>query len=82
MRRLLLTTELIRRIDEVISSKSLLKHPFYQSWSKGELPKESLKQYAKEYFHFEVLAYARGGAGKESSTGMSAVHVRGKYRHG
>ena len=66
MRRLLLTTELIRRIDEVISSKSLLKHPFYQSWSKGELPKESLKQYAKEYFHFEAMY----------PTFLSAVHSR------
>lgn len=30
---------------------SLLKHPFYRKWSKGELTKEDLAFYAKEYFH-------------------------------
>jgi len=61
-----LTTALIKHIDEIINSKSLLKHPFYQSWSKGELPKESLKKYAKEYFHFEAMY----------PTFLSAVHSR------
>ena len=61
-----MTTALIKHIDEIINSKSLLKHPFYQSWSKGELPKESLKKYAKEYFHFEAMY----------PTFLSAVHSR------
>ncbi len=38
-------------IDALIAQKSLLKHPFYQLWSKGALTLEDLKVYAKEYFH-------------------------------
>ena len=37
--------------DGLIASKSLLKHPFYVAWSKGELSLGDLQVYAKEYFH-------------------------------
>ncbi len=49
---------LIDRIDKIIEAKSLLKHPFYQEWTKGTLPLESLKEYAVQYYHFEK-AYPR-----------------------
>jgi len=42
---------LIKRIDQEIEKRSLLKHPFYQMWSEGKLSMESLQGYAKEYFH-------------------------------
>lgn len=29
----------------------LLQHPFYQAWSKGELTREDLREYASEYWH-------------------------------
>ena len=48
--------DLIGRIDEIVRERSLLKHPFYQAWNCGTLPLESLKQYAGQYYHFE-LAY-------------------------
>ncbi len=38
-------------IETIVADKSLLKHPFYQTWSRGELTKEQLAVYAKEYFH-------------------------------
>ncbi len=41
---------LIKRIDEMIEERSLLKHKFYQMWSDGELSLESLSGYSKEYF--------------------------------
>src|SRR3989338_3233981 len=41
----------LSQFDSLIASKSLLKHPFYQKWSKGELTLNDLKIYAKEYFH-------------------------------
>jgi len=41
---------LIKRIDEMIEERSLLKHPFYQMWSDGKLSLDSLKGYSKEYF--------------------------------
>ena len=41
---------LIKKIDEMIEERSLLKHPFYQTWSDGKLTKKSLAGYSKEYF--------------------------------
>ena len=41
---------IIKRIDEMIEERSLLKHPFYQMWSDGKLSQESLAGYSKEYF--------------------------------
>ena len=41
---------LIKRIDELIEERSLLKHPFYQMWSDGKLLLDSLTGYSKEYF--------------------------------
>ncbi|MGI0077446.1 MAG: pyrroloquinoline quinone biosynthesis protein PqqC, partial [Nitrosopumilaceae archaeon] len=41
---------LIKRIDEMIEERSLLKHPFYQMWSDGKLSLDSLTGYSKEYF--------------------------------
>ena len=41
---------IIKRIDEMIEERSLLKHPFYQAWSDGKLTQESLAGYSKEYF--------------------------------
>ena len=41
---------LIKRIDEMIEERSLLKHPFYEMWSDGKLTIDSLAGYSKEYF--------------------------------
>lgn len=38
-------------IESIVSEKSLLKHAFYQAWSRGELTLDQLRIYAKEYFH-------------------------------
>ena len=37
--------------DLEIAKYDLLKHPFYQAWSAGELTKEDLKFYAEQYYH-------------------------------
>ena len=41
---------LIQKIDQMIEEKSLLKHPFYQTWSDGKLTTEALAGYSKEYY--------------------------------
>ncbi len=41
---------IIKRIDEMIEERSLLKHQFYQLWSDGKLTQDSLAGYSKEYF--------------------------------
>ena len=53
-----MSNRLMDRIDEIIQGRSLLKHPFYQAWTKGTLPLGSLKEYAAQYYHFEK-AYPR-----------------------
>ena len=40
-----------QKADQEIAKYDLLRHPFYQAWSAGELTKEDLKFYAEQYFH-------------------------------
>ncbi len=40
----------IDKIDAKIEKKHLLKHPFYQAWNSGALPKETIKEYSAQYF--------------------------------
>ncbi|MGA8543145.1 MAG: CADD family putative folate metabolism protein [Thermoplasmata archaeon] len=40
-------------IDLLLRERHLLKHPFYVAWSRGELPLETLRSYAGQYYHFE-----------------------------
>ena len=42
----------------------MLKHPFYQAWTEGRLPLDTLRDYARQYFH-HVEAFPRA---------VSAVH--------
>jgi pyrroloquinoline-quinone synthase len=55
-----------RRFEERVAPYDLLKHPFYQAWSKGELTREDLREYAAEYWH-HVSAFP---------TYLSALHAR------
>ena len=48
------TNSLIKKIKPL----HLLNHPFYKKWSNGELNKEVLQEYAKQYFH-HVNAFPR-----------------------
>ncbi len=41
---------LTQNIDRIIEERSLLKHPFYQTWSDGKLTHEALVGYSKEYY--------------------------------
>ena len=41
---------LVQKIDRIIEERSLLNHPFYQTWSDGELTREALAGYSKEYY--------------------------------
>ena len=54
------------RFEERVAPFDLLQHPFYQAWSKGELTREDLREYAAEYWH-HVSAFP---------TYLSALHSR------
>jgi pyrroloquinoline-quinone synthase len=43
----------VARLDRMIRSRHLLKHPFYTAWSKGEVPLPTLREYAEQYYQFE-----------------------------
>jgi pyrroloquinoline-quinone synthase len=38
-------------LEARLDGYDLLKHPYYQAWSKGELTREDLREYASEYWH-------------------------------
>jgi pyrroloquinoline-quinone synthase len=42
--------KLVKMIDSEIDKRSVLKHPFYRQWSRGELTLDHLQGYSKEYF--------------------------------
>lgn len=47
-----MSSPLFVRIEKMLEKKNMLKHPFYQAWSHGELTREMLKEYACQYYHF------------------------------
>lgn len=51
-------------IDEAVSRRAMLSHPFYQAWTEGRLELDTLRAYARQYFH-HVEAFPRA---------VSAVH--------
>ena len=48
------TMTTIRDLDEIVQKRHLLKHPFYTAWSRGELSLDTLREYSRQYYHFEV----------------------------
>ena len=53
------------QIDKDIAAKHLLKHPFYLAWTRGELSREALADYAQQYYQ-HVAAFP---------TYLSAIHA-------
>ena len=56
----------LEAIDQQIAAKHLLKHPFYLAWTRGELSRAALTDYAQQYYH-HVAAFP---------TYLSAVHAK------
>jgi pyrroloquinoline-quinone synthase len=57
-----------RDLDALVRRRHLLKHPFYMAWSRGELSLETLREYAGQYYQFEVN-FPRYVAGAYSQIG-------------
>jgi pyrroloquinoline-quinone synthase len=45
--------DLLDRLDRMIDERHILNHPFYTKWAEGTLPKEALREYARQYYAFE-----------------------------
>jgi pyrroloquinoline-quinone synthase len=64
------------RVDALCAEHSVLEHPFYQRWSRGELSRPELAFYAGQYRHAVVaLADATAQAGDEAHTEAERNHV-------
>jgi len=59
-------------IDGKVAERAMLKHPFYQAWTEGRLPLDTLRAYSRQYFH-HVEAFPRA---------VSAVHSACEDREG
>jgi pyrroloquinoline-quinone synthase len=40
----------LQKLDELIASRSILNHPFYQAWTAGTLTRTDLQTYAASYY--------------------------------
>ena len=56
----------LEQIDNDIAAKHLLTHPFYLAWTRGELSRAALADYAKQYYQ-HVAAFP---------TYLSAIHAK------
>ena len=59
-----ITSSTLEHIESRIAERNLLLHPFYQAWTRGELPRPALRDYARQYYH-HVAAFP---------TYLSALH--------
>src|SRR6201995_4632363 len=60
-----MTKQHLEEIEARIAEKHLLKHPFYLAWTRGELSREALADYARQYYQ-HVAAFP---------TYLSAIHA-------
>jgi pyrroloquinoline-quinone synthase len=67
-----MTLTVSQAIDVKVSDKAMLSHPFYKAWTEGLLPLDTLRAYARQYFH-HVEAFPRA---------VSAVHSACPDREG
>ena len=60
----MIDVQVSQAIDAKVSDRAMLSHPFYRAWTEGRLPLETLRAYARQYFH-HVEAFPQA---------VSAVH--------
>lgn len=65
-------TTVSSQIDSKVAERAMLSHPFYQAWTEGRLPLDTLRAYSRQYFH-HVEAFPRA---------VSAVHSACPDREG
>lgn len=45
------TQEFLQQLDARIAKFDLLCHPFYKAWAAGELTRDDLREYGRDYYH-------------------------------
>jgi pyrroloquinoline-quinone synthase len=46
-----MTSAFLEQLDARIAKYDLLCHPFYKAWAAGELTRDDLREYARDYYH-------------------------------
>lgn len=64
----------LRRLDALIESRSILNHPFYVAWQRGELTRQQLGTYATTYYP-HVASFPRYVKSAADSTGDALVRL-------
>lgn len=41
------------KVEEIVKERHLLTHPFYTRWQNGEVTIDQLREYARQYYHYE-----------------------------
>jgi pyrroloquinoline-quinone synthase len=48
------TLDLHETLDARIESRAMLDHPYYQRWTAGQLTRDELQEYARQYYHYAL----------------------------
>ena len=66
------TEKTLRALDDLIHERSILQHPFYRAWQRGELSSDQLASYSRVYYP-HVAAFPRYLKNAINSTGDSVI---------
>lgn len=69
--------DLHAELASILEKWDLLNHPFYQSWSAGDLPVDKLKAYAREYGAFvRTVPHGWQALGEAETVAEEQEHAR------
>ncbi len=68
------TEDHLRRLDQLVETRSILFHPFYIAWRGGKLTREQLQTYARSYYP-HVAAFPRYLASAAVRTSDSRIRA-------
>lgn len=66
------TEETLSALDDLIRQRSILQHPFYRAWQRGELASDQLATYSRVYYP-HVAAFPRYLKNAMNCTGDSVI---------
>ena len=72
------TAHLLDQLDALVASRSILRHPFYEAWTRGELTRGQLRAYAATYYHHVAAfpSYLEAAAAGASDPDVRATLAR------
>jgi len=66
------TEKTLRALDDLVRERSILQHPFYRAWQRGELTSDQLATYSRVYYP-HVAAFPRYLKNAINRTGDSVI---------